>query len=255
MHAETFSESYSGHGGYFRHIDARAKLVFTGLCLALAVVSESPVAPLTVGAVCLSLLLISGAPVRAVLLRMAEPMVFALLLAAFQAFLTPGEPVLSLGVLGAALSVSSTGLAKGALILSRVTGAVTAVLFLTMTTPAHRLLSAAARLRAPKALVEVSLFAYRFVFVLMEDAVTIYQAQRGRLGYSRVGIGVRSLATLAGSVFLRAFSRAEAAGESMVLRGYTGKYVPSFAEDFRARDGLLLAALFSFCLAVKIWTS
>lgn len=255
MRVETFSEFHAGNNGYFRSMDTRAKLAFAAACLLLAVVSSSPAPPIVSGAVCFALLMVSGAPARAVLLRMAEPLAFAAILAAFQAVLTQGETVFSHDLFGATFVISAQGVQKGALIISRVFGAVTAVLFLTMTTPAHRLLSAAASLKAPKALVEISLFAYRFVFVLIEDAATVYQAQRGRLGYSGVRLGVKSLATLAGSVFFRAYGQAEATGESMALRGYTGEYVPAFKERFRARDGFLLGALFSLCLVVKIWTS
>jgi len=254
MRVDTFSEFYSG-GGFVRGMDTRAKLVFAGACLALAVVSKSPAVPIAVGVVCICLLAVAGTPARAVALRMAEPLFFALIVASLQAVLTQGDALWEAGLFGTGLTVSAQGLDRGALIISRVFGGVTAVLFLTMTTPTHRLLSAAAKLRAPRSVVEISLFAYRYVFVLVEDAVTIYQAQRGRLGYSGLARGVRSLATLAGSMLLRAYDQAEATGESMALRGYTGEYVPAFNERFRARDGLLLGGLFSLCLVVRLWTS
>lgn len=255
MQVEVFSESYVKDGGFIRKMDSRAKLLFVLACLLLALVSSNPIVPITVGAVCLALIAASGAPLWAVALRVSEPLVFALIVSSLQAFLVRGDAIFSLHVFGLNLSVSAEGLHKGVLIMSRVFGAVTAVLFLTMTTSVNRLLSAAARLRTPKAFVEISLFAYRYVFVLLEDAVTIYNAQKGRLGYSGVARGMKSLSTLAGSVFLRAYGQAEATGEAMALRGYTGEYVPSFRETFRARDGLLLGALFSFCLIVGLWTS
>jgi cobalt/nickel transport system permease protein len=255
MRVETFSEFYSGGDGLVRRMDTRVKLAFAGACLLLAVVSSGPSTPLVVGAVCLSLLIAAGTPARAVALRMAEPVVFAVIVALLQAVITRGEPVISRELFGITLSVSAEGLAKGAIIVSRVFGAVTAVLFLTMTTPTHRLLSAAARLRAPRSLVEISLFAYRYIFVLIEDAITVYHAQRGRLGYSGISRGLRSIAALAGSVLLRAYDQAEATGESMALRGYTGEYIPSFNERFRARDGLLLGVIFTLCLVVGKWIS
>jgi len=254
MRVETFSESYVNKDGFIRGIDSRAKLIFVSACMVLAVVSSNPIVPFMVGAVCLALVAVSGAPLWAVALRMSEPLIFAAILAAMQVFLTRGETIASLGLFGMSFSVSADGLHKGILIMSRVFGAVSSVLFLTMTTPVHRLLSAAARLRAPKALVEISLFAYRYIFVLIEDAITIYHAQRGRLGYSGFVSGIRSLATLSGSVFLRAFNQAEATGESMAMRGYTGEYIPSFNEKLRPRDALLLGTLFSVCFAVNLWT-
>ena len=149
-------------------------------------------------------------------------MFFALTLALFQVFLSGGKPLARFEIFGLNFSPSAVGLSNGLHIMARVFGAVFAVLFLTMTTPVHKLLSAAAKLRMPKALVELSLFAYRYIFVLLDDAVTIYQAQKVRLGYAGAGVSVRSLGTLCGAVFVRAYSRAEAAADSMELRGYEG---------------------------------
>ncbi|MBI5696416.1 MAG: cobalt ECF transporter T component CbiQ [Nitrospirae bacterium] len=255
MRVEAFSEIYAAEGGFVREADARAKLVFTGACLLLAVASSAPAVPLTVGAVCLGILAASGVPISARLLRMSEPLVFALIIASIQAALTPGEAVAGFGIYGMEVSVSGPGVHKGAVILARVLGAVSTALFLTMTTPAHRLLSAAARLRMPRAFVEVALLTYRYVFVLLEDAVTVYHAQRGRLGYAGWRIGMRSLGTLAGSVLLRAYGQAEATGESMRMRGYTGEYVPAHDEHLRPLDAAFLGGAFAVCLTVFIWTS
>jgi cobalt/nickel transport system permease protein len=222
MQVETFAEVYAGKGGFIRRMDERAKIITSAACLVLAVASSSPAVPFTIGMVCLVLLLASGTPVKAVLFRISEPLFFALIIVLLKTFLTPGIPLARLELFGVKLSLSAQGLYAGLHIMARVFGAVFVVLFLTMTTPVHKLLSAAVRLRVPKALVDIALFAYRYVFVLLEDAVTIYQAQKIRLGYCGAGRSVRSLGTLCGAVFVRAYSRAEAAADSMELRGYEG---------------------------------
>lgn len=253
MRVETLSENYN-QAGLIRGIDSRVKIVFCAGCLLLSMASPGVIVPLMAGALGLALTVSSGAKARAVALRMVEPLFFVSVLAAFQAIITPGAPVWSVAALGLKVSVSVPGLHKGVLILSRVFGAVGTVLFLTMTTPAHRLLSAAARLKLPRALVELSLFTYRYVFVLMEDAFTIYQAQKGRLGYSGIGKGLKSLGQLTGAVFLRAYAQAEATGEAMSMRGYTGEYIPTYRESLRPGDAALLSVLFMPCLAAYLWT-
>ncbi|MGC2423667.1 MAG: cobalt ECF transporter T component CbiQ [Nitrospirota bacterium] len=222
MKAEIFSEAYAEKGGFIRRMDARAKVIASAACLVLAVASPNPAVPFIIGIVCFALLLVSGTPLKAVIFRISEPLFFALIIVLLKAFLTPGAPLARIALFGVKLSLSAQGLGAGLHIMARVFGAVFVVLFLTMTTPVHKLLAAAARLRVPKALVELSLFAYRYVFVLLEDAVTIYQAQKIRLGYAGMGVSVRSLGTLCGAVFVRAYSRAEAAADSMELRGYEG---------------------------------
>lgn len=254
MRVETFSESYSGKSGIAGRMDSRAKLVFALACLALVVASASVLVPLLAGAFCLALTLSSGVRLRSVALRMSEPFFFAFLLALFQIFVTAGGPIWGITAFGHNMPVSLAGLHRGSLILARVFGGVSVVLFLTMTTPAHRLLSAAARVKLPRGLVELSLFTYRYVFVLMEDALTVYHAQRGRLGYSGFSRGIKSLATLSGSVFLRAYAQAEATGAAMSMRGYTGEYIPVYRESLRAADAALLCLMFTPCLAAYLWT-
>jgi cobalt/nickel transport system permease protein len=254
MHFDSFSEPYLENNGFIRSIDSRAKLIFVSACLLLSVGSNNPSASFTVGAVCLALIAASGAPLTAVTLRMSEPLMFAAILAAVQAFLSRGAALYSFHILGVVFSVSADGLHRGIFIISRVFGAVTAVLFLTMTTPANRLLSAAVRLKAPKSMVEVALFAYRYIFVLIEDAITVYHSQKGRLGYSGFGRGVKSLGVLAGSVFLRAYAQAEATGQAMSMRGYTGEYIPVYRERLRVSDAALLCLMLAPCLAAYLWT-
>jgi len=254
MRVEVFSEDFSRAGSWVRGMDARAKLAFAACCLFLSVGSSSVAVPVFAGIVSLALLSFSGTKAMPVLLRAGEPLVFAVFVGAIQTFLVKGEPLASFDVLGFTLTASREGMARGLLIVARVFGAVMVVLFLTMTTPVDRLLSAAAWMRLPSGLVEVTMFAYRYVFVLLEDAVTIYHAQRGRLGYAGLRRGLASAGTLAGSVFLRAFSQAEATGAAMSQRGYTGSYVPECRERLRGADAAILGGLLALVSTVFIWT-
>lgn len=254
MHVDAIYGS-GAKSSFVRDMDARAKLVFAAACLGLSVGATSVYVPLFTGALCILLLAASRVSARPVVLRAAEPLVFAAFVGALQCFLVDGRPFATFELFGHALSASHDGLARGLYILSRVFGAVMVVLFLTMTTPADRLLGAAAWMKLPKGLVEITMFAYRYVFSLLDDAVTIYNAQRGRLGYVGMRRSAASLGTLAGSVFLRAFSQAEATGAAMAQRGYTGEYVPDYRGSLRVADAVLLGGLACMCLAVFVWTS
>lgn len=254
MRVEVFSEDFTQAGSCVREMDARAKLVFAVCCLALSVGSPSMAVPVLAGIVSMALLSFSGTKARPVLLRAAEPLVFAVFVAAVQTFFVKGEPLAGFDIMGFTLTASREGMARGLFIVARVFGAVMVVLFLTMTTPVDRLLSAAAWMRLPAGLVEVTMFAYRYVFVLLEDAVTIYHAQQGRLGYSGLRRGIGSVGALAGSVFLRAFSQAEATAAAMSQRGYTGIYVPECRERLRGADAAILGGLLALVSTVFIWT-
>lgn len=255
MRVDTFSEGYCPSGGFVRGMDARAKMAFAACCLVLSVGSSSAIVPLAAGAACMALLAVSGVPARAVVFRAAEPVVFAVFIGVIQTFLIKGEPVAGFDVAGYSLTASREGLARGLYIVARVSGSVMVVLFLTMTTPVERLLSAAAWMKLPRGFVEVSMFAYRYVFILLEDAVTIYHAQRGRLGYAGLRRGLASAGILAGSVFLRAFLQAEATGGAMAQRGYTGSYIPACAERLKTVDAAVLGGLLAGLSVVSLWTS
>ena len=88
----------------------------------------------------------------------------------------------------------------------------------------------------------------------MEDAATVYRAQKGRLGYAGLTRKINSLGVLSGAVFLRAFCQAEATSAAMAARGYTGEYVPSAPGRLRFADVAYLAVFFMPALAVFLWT-
>ena len=66
------------------------------------------------------------------------------------------------------------------------------------------------------------MFAYRYIFVLLDDANVIYSAQKNRLGYSTVRRGLSSFGVLAGSLTLKAFDNSHNTTVAMVQRGYDG---------------------------------
>jgi len=254
MH-NVFSENLAAGDGRIRKMDARAKLALALACVIAAIASPHPAAPLAIGAASFVLLAASGTPLRHIALRMSGPLLIASMMALFQSFIIPGRPLLHIGIAGFSITATSEGLTAGLRIISRVFGAAGSMLFLTMTTPAHRLLTAAAWLKVPRGLVELSLITYRYIFVLIEDAASVYQAQRTRLGYAAgPAVALRSLGTLCGTVLLRAYGQAEATGASMALRGYTGDYLPAHTERFHAFDALFIGLTLSTCIGLYLWT-
>jgi len=254
MRADILNADCARQGSFVRGMDARVKIVFAVSCLAMSAGSATPAVPLFAGGLSIALLAASGVRFGQVALRSVEPLFFALVIGIFQLFLVPGDALFGTELFGISFTATHEGLARGTAILTRVFGGVMVVLFVSMTTPIDRLLGAAAWLKAPKGFVEVTMFAYRYVFVLFEDAVTVYHAQRGRLGYGSVRRALGSLGMLAGSVFLRAFDQAGATGEAMSLRGYSGSYVPVCSESRGASGAAFLAVLAIVTLSLFIWT-
>jgi cobalt/nickel transport system permease protein len=87
------------------------------------------------------------------------------------------------------------------------------------TTPAPKLLRGLESLGAPRFLLTIAQFVYRYLFVIVE------QAQRMRLAaLCRGGIGFRAAAGLAGVLFARSYERAESVHRSMLSRGFDGRF-------------------------------
>jgi cobalt/nickel transport system permease protein len=137
-------------------------------------------------------------------------------------FFTGSETLFSVKLAGIQITGHSDGLRGGLLIACRMMGAVSVVALLGFSTPFTATVAALAWLRVPKGLIEISMFAYRYIFMLFEDAMVIYNAQKNRLGYSTIRQGVNSFGVLAGSLTLKAFEHSQSTTVAMVQRGYDG---------------------------------
>lgn len=94
--------------------------------------------------------------------------------------------------------------------------------FLTLTTSVQAILQVLRKLKVPPLLIEITEITYRFIFVFLETALTIYQAQNSRLGYRTAKRWLHSLSLLISALFISVFQRAKELTISMDSRGYTG---------------------------------
>ncbi len=103
-----------------------------------------------------------------------------------------------------------------------------AVLLLVATTPLPRLLRAAERLGAPRMVILIVQFLYRYLFVISEQAQHMRLAARcrGELGYERPAgwrIRFRGAAGALAVLFGRSYERASAIHQAMLARGFDGR--------------------------------
>lgn len=99
--------------------------------------------------------------------------------------------------------------------------AVSCLYFLSATTPMTELFTALRRLHLPAFLVEMMELVYRYIFVLMESASQIRNAQECRLGYGSLKTSFYSMGQLVSNLFLRAYRQADCTYTAMESRGYT----------------------------------
>ena len=203
---EVFSDYFAQRANYLTEVDTRAKMLFAVAAIIIVVSSHNLYAPLIAFSLSLVFLLGIRVPPKIILLRLAAPLGIAGMIFLAQIFFYG----------------MAEGFARGFLIMARVLGAVSLIIFLSMTTPVNKLLNAARWFKVPGTWVEIAMLSYRYSFVLLEDAATIRNAQKARLGYSSLARSLRSFGELMGSTVIRTYDRSIAVYESMVLRGYNG---------------------------------
>ncbi len=202
-------------GSAWRGRAVRDKAVLALGLLGLAVLLPVwPGAPL-VGLTAVALLLgPAGVPLRLLARCMAGPLVFICIgaLSVIVSVSWDGGPV---------VRVTEQGIAAAQSLLGHSIAGTLSLLVLATTTPMVDLIAALRRARVPDACIDVASLIYRLLFVLLDSARTITEAQQARLGYVTRRAALRSSAALTGAVLIRSWERARRLEEGLAGRGYT----------------------------------
>ena len=216
-----FSEHFKNEH-FLTKIDARVKVVVALALLMMVLSYKGILLPLLIAAVSLLICIRMHIPVRIMLLRFSQPMLIALVVLLLKTFFSGGEALFTFNLLGLDITGHKDGLMEGIMIFSRITGGVSLVIALGFATPFIEFMAALSWLKVPKTFIEIMMFAYRYLFMFLEDANTIYSAQKNRLGYSGIRKGMHSFGVLTGSLVLRGFEQSQKTADAMIQRGYTG---------------------------------
>lgn len=230
-------------------IDARIKVLVALTILVMILSYKGFVLPLFVTLLCLFLCIRMGIPLRILALRFSEPLFIATIVLLLKCFFSGEDILFSANIIGIKVIGHKDGLIDGLMIASRIFGAVSIVVVIGFATPFTEIIAAFSWLKFPKGFIEILMFAYRYIFVLLEDAMVIYNAQKNRLGYSNIRRGLESFGTLAGSLVLRAFDNSHNITVSMIQRGYDGNIPMLKHRSFRASE-IVFASIFLIIMGV-----
>ena len=227
---------YVNKGHRLTKMDPRVKVL---LAIAVLVMVLSHRGFAFHGAVSLSALLLCWGmkiPWKVVSLRLLEPLFIILMIILLKFFFSGHEPLFTLPLPGITITGYGDGLLEGLAIGSRIISAILVVSVLVFSTPFTQLMAALSWLRVPKGFIEIASYAYRYIFVLLEDAGVIYSAQKNRLGYSSLRRGFKSFGVLTGSLILKAFDHSQNVTVAMVQRGYDGHFPLLKHKPFRMAE-------------------
>jgi len=203
-------------------VDARVKLIITLAFLVMVLSSRGIFFPLFVTSFCLFLCLTMRVPLRVMGLRFSEPLFVAAVLLLLKLFFSGERVLFSINLLGIKIMGYQDGLMEGLRIGSRVMGAVSILAVIGFSTPFTEFLASLSWLKVPRDLIEILLFAHRYIFVLLDEGTVIYSAQKNRLGYSNLRRSFSSFGILTGSLILKVFEHSQNTVVAMVQRGYDG---------------------------------
>lgn len=247
---ELFSE-YFKKDHILSRIDARVKIAVTLAMLAMVLSYKGIIFPLLILSISLILCVKMKIPFKVFLLRFAEPLFIASIVLILK-FLFSGKAVMfSIQMGSITLTGHRDGLMDGLFIACRIIGAVSVVATLGFSTPFTEIMAGLSWFKIPKGFIEILMFAYRYIFVLLEDAFVIYNAQKNRLGYSSIRRGLNSFGTLTGSLVIKAFEHSQNTTTAMIQRGYDGNMPLLRHKPFKSSE-LILSFLFLIAMGV-VW--
>lgn len=147
------------------------------------------------------------------------------------------EPVLQIGTL-----VVTRGWITFLSIVVRGLLSVQALLILISATGFYRLCRSMQQLGLPAVFTTQLLFVYRYIYVLIHEALKMSQARDAR-GFGRKSYPLRTWGTLIGQLLIRTVCRAESIGRAMLARGFTGRIPQNVCREqaWRPRDTAFLA--------------
>ncbi len=129
---------------------------------------------------------------------------------------------------------------------------ISAALLLIATTSFPGICNALQRLGVPVLFTSQLLFLYRYIFVLMEEAMRMAKARDLRT-FGAHGTGITVFVRLIGLLFIRTVERAERIYQSMLSRNFTGNIPSMMQYRFRLSDAAFVFLTVIFLAGLRIF--
>ncbi len=244
-----FRDLKKGH--FLAKFDARIKILVAVFSLLLILSYKGFIFPVIIILISIAFCIAMRVPIKVVLLRYSEPAFIALILLILKLFFSGTDPLFSIELKVLTLSGYKDGFIEGLMLALRILAAVSVIIVLGLSTPFTEIMAGLSWFRIPKTLIEIMMFAYRYIFILLDDAMVIYNAQKNRLGYSGIKRGISSFSTLVGTLVLKAFDHSQKTTTAMIQRGYNGN-MPFLKQNSLKYKEIIISILFITTLGV-IW--
>lgn len=244
-------EQFASRPGVLQRVDPRIKLVSFAGVIIVAVLLQSVLQFLILLLLLTALAAASRLPLRAFFRRQAAFVGFSTVIVLPLPFITPGYALLTIPLGPWLFWVTFEGVYRAVFFAVRVWVCVAALSLLTLSTRFVELLHGMQRLHFPRLFIELTAITYRFIFVFTDEAYRMGLAREARTVRKERVVRPRTWRTLSsmiGTLFVRAYERGEKVYQAMLARGYAGDFrlvnrLHCGAKDWSFGVGLMLAVL------------
>jgi len=252
----SFLDRYRRGTSLVHRLDPRLKLLAT---LAFVLVATTTPARAWLGFLLLAWLAVSAIlaaeiPLLQALKQSTIALPFAAMVALSLPFTRTGHILWAWRPLGANLTLTDEGLILFAAVILKAWLSVTVSHLLVATTPFPNLLKATRVLHAPAVLTATMSFMYRYLFILVDEAMRLQTARQARSAGpgGRLLWRARVLGGMIGSLFMRSYERSERIYGAMLARGFTGEVRTLTRLTWQRRDSWLALGWAAALISVSI---
>jgi cobalt/nickel transport system permease protein len=227
-------EELSRTRGWLQVLDPRLKVASLILFILIVGLARNFNILIFVLALALVMSFLSRIPLRYFLKRVLLFIpIFTLLIALPALFITPGVPLVNL----AGMTITEQGVRTAGFLFLRVTDSLSLGVLLILTTPWNHLLASLRWFRIPSLFIDVLGMTYRYIFLLLRVANSLFLARHSRsLGNFSGGENRRWLARISGMTLVRTQHLSEEVYLAMLARGYQGESRVLFNFRFKGKD-------------------
>ncbi len=260
MHVNTF-DRYEAGSSPLHQLDPRVKVVFTLLFIVSNVLLPDGAWLAFVAAWLILLLVNRTAHFRFGYLFKRSFIALPFALAAVTVIFTqPGEPLASWVWGSRTIIISDAGLIRFVSIVIRSWLSVQAAILLTATTQFPDLMHALRHLKVPSILISIISFMYRYLFVLVDEALRLLRAREARSARlvndgkhgGTVFWRAKVTGNMVGQLFVRSFERSDKVYNAMLARGYRGQLLTMNPHVMTRRDWLFLGLGLVLIVALQL---
>ncbi|ABO34412.1 cobalt ABC transporter, inner membrane subunit CbiQ [Methanococcus maripaludis C5] len=232
-----------------RSVNPTLKVIFAVSSLLVSLFSKTFVVPFLIAFIMSFVVIFAAKVPKTVYLKLLSiPFIFGIITFVMMTFLFGTEIYMSFDFFGITLNLLKDGFSLGLLTFFKMLGGVSCTLFLALTTPFTELFCILKKSKMPKNMLEIAMMMYRYIFMLMDETLSIENSQKTRLGYKNLKTSYHSLGLLAGSLFIKALDKGDVIYNSLNSRGYDGNLMFFGDISYPKTNSVVLIGIFELLL-------